>query len=635
MPHPFAPALRAAGLGVAFGLIAATTMPVAAAAQPKPAATLYSGGDILTMAGPSPAYVEALVEQGGRILYVGPLAGAIKAAGGGARQVNLAGRTLLPGFIDAHGHLVLASHSLLNADLIGVKSIPELLGRMKAHAATLPEGVMVEGMGYRAEQLAENRHPTKEELDTVSNSRPVFVQDGSGHQGSINSVLLKQMGWSANSKDPAGGVISRKPGSSEPSGHIAEAPVFAVLAAKPPLTPAQIRQGVGKAVALWTANGQTTASEMGFGLSDDDIDVARQLLDEKLLPIDLLLYAKQSFLEQVKAGRKAVLAQYADPASRALRLDGDTRYLNRVRLAGVKFWMDGSMDNAFMSQPYSNTPPGNTEKNFRGLAVDPQAAVEATVTTYWKSNRQVAAHAIGDQAVDNVLIAIEKAYAGQGLADHRPIIQHAQFLRPDQIVRAKKVGAITSFTAAGIYPMGDYLAQLMGQERVAWAGAAGSVQRAGIPWTMHHDMPAGVSPSLIYALWNIVNRTTKSGVVLAPQEKVSPYDGLRALTINGAYQFHEENSKGSLEPGKLADLVVLSANPLKVEPMAIKDIQVVETIKEGTSLYRHPSLTAGGTTTVSAPINEKDNCLVPHEQPQKPLNPSQQVTLERLLAPGP
>ena len=193
--------------------------------------TLYSGGDILTMAGPTPAYAEALVEKGGRIVYVGPLAGAVKAAGGGARQVNLAGRTLLPGFIDAHGHLVLASHTLLNADLIGVKSIPELLGRMKAHAATLPAGVWVEGLGYRAEQLAEKRHPTKEELDTVSNSRPVFVQDGSAHQGSINSVLLKQMGWSASSKDPAGGVISRQPGSSEPSGHIAEAPVFAVLAA--------------------------------------------------------------------------------------------------------------------------------------------------------------------------------------------------------------------------------------------------------------------------------------------------------------------------------------------------------------------------------------------------------------------
>jgi predicted amidohydrolase YtcJ len=430
-------------------------------------------------------------------------------------------------------------------------------------------------------------------------------------------------------------VITRKPGSSEPSGHIAEAPVFAVLAAKAPLTPAQIRLGVGKAVALWTANGQTTASEMGFGLSDDDIDVARQMLDEKLLPIDLLLYVKHSFLEQAKAGRSAVVAQYADPASRAPRVDGDGRYLNRVRLAGVKFWLDGSMDNAFMSQPYTNNPPGNTEKNFRGLAVDPQAAVEATVGTYWKSNRQVAGHSIGDQAVDNFLLAIEKAYAAQGPADHRPVIQHAQFLRPDQIVRAKKVGAITSFTAGGIYPMGDYLARLMGPERVAWAGAAGSVQRAGIPWTMHHDMPAGVSPSLIYALWNIVNRTTKSGVVLAPQEKVSAYDGLRALTINGAYQFHEEKTKGSLEPGKLADLVVLSANPLKVDPLTIKDIQVLETIKEGTSLYRKPALTAGDTTTAAATINEKDNCLVPHDQPQKPLNPTQQAAMDRLLAPKP
>jgi predicted amidohydrolase YtcJ len=620
-------------LGPSGAVAASTAGPALPAASPPP--TLFSGGDILTMAGPAPAYAEALVEKGGRIVYVGPLAGAIKAAGGGARQVNLAGRTLLPGFIDAHGHLVLASHTLLNADLNGVKSIPELLARMKAHAATLPDGVWVEGLGYRAEQLAENRHPTKEELDSVSSNRPVFVQDGSGHQGSINSVLLKQMGWSASSKDPAGGVISRQPGSSEPSGHIAEAPVFAVLASKAPLTPAQIRLGVGKAVALWAANGQTTASEMGFGLSDDDIDIARQMLDEKLLPIDLLLFVKHSFLEQAKAGRSAVVAQYADPASRAPRVDGDGRYLNRVRLAGLKFWLDGSMDNAYMSQPYTNNPPGNTEKNFRGLAVDPQAAVEATVATYWKSNRQVAGHSIGDQAVENFLIAIEKAYAAQGPADHRPLIQHAQFLRSDQIVRAKRVGAITSFTAGGIYPMGDYLAKLMGPERVAWAGAAGSVQRAGIPWTIHHDMPAGVSPSLIYALWNIVNRTTKSGVVLSPQEKVSPYDGLRALTINGAYQFHEEKTKGSLEPGKLADLVVLSANPLKVEPLAIKNIQVLETIKEGRSIYRNSSLSAGGATTAAAPINEKDNCLVPHDHPRKPLNPAQQATLERLMAPRP
>ncbi len=603
------------------------------AAPTSSAASIYSGGDILTMAGSQPAYAEALVEKGGRITYVGSLAGAIRAAGGGARQVNLAGRTLLPGFIDAHGHMILASHTLLNADLIGVKSIPELLERMRAHAATLPPGVWVEGMGYRAEQLAERRHPTKEELDTVSTTRPVFVQDGSGHQGAINSVLMRQMGWTAGTPNPAGGVISRQAGSSEPSGHIAETPVFAVLAAKAPLSAAQIRQGVAKAQALWAANGETTASEMGLGLSDDDLDVARQIIDERLLSIDLLLYVKHSFIDQVKASRSAVLAQYADPASRSARVDGDSRYLNRVRLAGMKFWMDGSLDNAFMSQPYSHNPPGNTEKNFRGLAVDSQAKVEATVAQYWKSNRQIAAHAIGDQAIDNFLVAIEKAYAAQGPTDHRPIIQHAQFLRPDQIARAKKVGAIPSFTAAGIDPMGDYLALLMGPERLNWAGAAGSVQRAGLPWTIHHDMPAGVSPSLIYALWNIVNRTTKSGVVLAPQEKVSVYEGLRSLTINGAYQYHEEKTKGSLEPGKLADLVVLSANPLKVDPLTIKAIQVVETIKEGRSIYRNPSLTTAA--SAAAPINDKDNCLVPHgDQAAKRLNPAQEATLERLMAPG-
>jgi adenine deaminase len=156
-------------------------------------------------------------------------------------------------------------------------------------------------------------------------------------------------------------------------------------------------------------------------------------------------------------------------------------------------------------------------------------------------------------------------------------------------------------------------------------------------------MPACVSPSLIYALWNVVNRTTKSGVVLAPQEKVSAYDGLRALTINGAYQYHEETSKGSLEPGKLADLVVLSANPLKVDPLTIKDIQVLETIKEGRSIYRHPNLSApAGTTPVNgkaasnqAPIGATDNCLVPHgNQPAKPLNAVQEKTLERLMGPG-
>jgi predicted amidohydrolase YtcJ len=159
-------------------LTAAWTVPLQARE-----ATVYRNGEILTMVGPTPTYAEALVERGGRIVHVGALAAAQRLAGTGGRQVNLGGATLLPGFIDAHGHFVLASHTLLNADLAGVRSIGALLERLRQHASTVPAGEWIEGNGYRVQQLAERRHPTRAELDTVSRERPVFVLDGSGHQG--------------------------------------------------------------------------------------------------------------------------------------------------------------------------------------------------------------------------------------------------------------------------------------------------------------------------------------------------------------------------------------------------------------------------------------------------------------------
>ena len=156
------------------GFIASLMLSASALAAP---ATVYSGGDILTMKGPTPAYVEALVEKDGKILYVGKRSDALRAAGKDARQVNLAGATLMPGFIDAHGHLIYATHTMLDADLAGVRNIPELLARLKAHAAETPEGDRIVGMGYRAEQMAEKRHPTRAELDTVSATRWWHLQN--------------------------------------------------------------------------------------------------------------------------------------------------------------------------------------------------------------------------------------------------------------------------------------------------------------------------------------------------------------------------------------------------------------------------------------------------------------------------
>ncbi len=530
-------------------------------ARADPQITLYSGGDILTMEGPTPRYVEALLERDGRILYVGGRDQARAKAGEGAQLVDLKGALLLPGLIDAHGHFILASHTLLNANLAGARSIPELIQRLQAHAASVPSGEWIEGMGYRVEQLAERRHPTAAELDQVSVTRPVFVQDGSGHDGAINSALQRRMGWSVAA--PAG-----------------EEWVFSVLQARPPRSPQRVREGVRRAAALWTANGQTTASELGFGLGGQDLAVLEQIKAEQLLPIDLVLYAKHDRRDQVLE-----------------RLGRAGRYHRRVRWAGVKVWLDG------------NTSAMATAS---GLDVPALAALllELRRDPRWAGARQLGAHAVGAQAAETLLQAMERATASAGPSDHRTVLHHGVVLHPDQVQRARQLGMGVSFTAAGLYPMGDALAKALGPERQAWLGPIGSVQRAGIPFSLHHDAPAGVSPSLMDALWSAVTRTTRSGAVLQPQERIAPYAGLQALTSHAAYQLFEEQRKGSLAVGKVADLVVLDANPLKVDPMAIRRIQVLATIKQGRWVYRSPQW-GGSAAGQREPVAHQDAAAVP------------------------
>ena len=637
-------ALRSQAAVIGFSCLAAltgcaTNTPTAPDVARTPAASAtyyYTGGDILTMVGDTPRYAEALLVKDGRIAAVGALAHVQQAAGPGATRIDLAGSTLMPGFIDAHGHLVYATHTMLDADLAGVKDIPELLARMKAHAAEVPEGERIVGMGYRAEQMAEKRHPTAAELDTVSATRPIGVSDGSGHHGVMNSALIREMKLTADTPDPDGGFFSRKPGSRELTGHAAESAWMGVLATRAPLTVAQTRKGVGRAVALWTQNGITTACEMGLGLSGDDIPIVQAIVDERLMPIDLVLFAKASSADRIITAayqiQKSRTAPHVDTSTAmlAVRPDLDQRYINRVRLAGIKFWLDGSVDTMFMSQPFTTNPPGVSTTDYRGVRVDPQVQLVAFLDKYWKSNRQIAAHAIGDEANEQFLLALEDVIRRQGMSDGRPVFQHAQFLRPDQIARIKAVDGTTSFTAGGLFAMGDYIASLV-PDRIDWVGAAGSVQRQGVNWTVNTDWPAGVSPSLMYAAWNVVNRVTRSGKPFAPQERVSAYDAMRSLTINGAYQYKEEKTKGTLEVGKLADLVVLDRNPVKVDPMAIKDIQVVQTLKEGVLVYnRKPDARATAKPADSA--DQVDRHVHGHAHaPARPLTAEQKQVLARLL----
>ncbi|MFN6189628.1 MAG: amidohydrolase [Planctomycetia bacterium] len=573
-----------------FGMLIALHVLTIASAAAAFADTLYTGGDILTMRGTAPEYVESLVERDGRILFVGPLAEARSLVDAKAATVDLGGKTLLPGFIDTHGHFVYFGKNLVDANLFGCTDIADLVARMKKQVEQTPADGWIVGFGYQARGLKEGRAPTSEELDQVSADRPVMIVDSSGHLGAANAAAFKAAGITAETPDPTGGMFTRKADGKSLAGPMEETALNAVRSKRPPFTGELAARTITGAAEVWASHGQTTAMEAGLGLGNDDIGIVLNAIDKQLLPIDLYVAAKDSALDDTLAAAYTVASQYNPQAGgiveklRAARPDLDRRYVNRVRLGGVKFWLDGSLDTAWFTQPYTQNPPGKSGA-FSGYRQIPDEALDAIFEKYWPTQLQIHMHMNGDAAADQALAAIAKAVKKHGMHDHRPVFVHASWLRGDQIEKMKVCGAIPSFLTAGIIPGGDAVVKLWGPERSAGAMASRSFLRAGLPFTYSHDAPVSPVPSILALVDAGVNRLSGSGKVVGPDERVGPYDSLRAVTSTAAYQLKEEKMKGTLEAGKLADLVILDKNPLKVEPTTIKDIAVVETIKEGRTVY--------------------------------------------------
>ena len=597
-----------------FALLAAALMlPAPALAADAPGATvpqaIYFGGDILTMAGKEPSYAEALVVEDGKIAFLGARDEAMQMKGEGTKLIDLKGQTLLPGFIDTHGHMIYFGKNMIDGDLFGSAGMADLLARMKAHAAKTPEGAWIVGFGYSATKMAEKRHPTIEELDQVSADRPVMVVDSSGHLGAGNSALFRLMGLSAATPDPEGGNFMRKPGGTELAGPMEETALFAVRAKRPSFTGELADRVATGAVELWASYGQTTAMECGLGLGDDDIDIVRNAIDKKLLKIDLYICAKDTVADKAIAAGQQVAVDYAvstddsvarqdlivmeanarpsDTATRLLaeRPDLDKRYINRVRLGGVKFWLDGSIDTAWFSEPYANNPPGKTG-SYSGFPQVSDEVLDAAFDRFWASDIQINMHMNGDAAVEQALRAIEKAVTKYGMRDHRPVFVHGSYMRADQIERAQKYGAIPSYLTSSIVSGGAGALFLWGGERGNKVMAANTLERKGMPFTFSHDAPVTPVPWILPLVDAGVNRAIADGTVIGEKERVSPYVALKAVTAYAAFQIKEEKTKGTLEQGKLADLVILEQNPLKVDPKTIKDIRVMETIKEGETVFR-------------------------------------------------
>lgn len=554
--------------------LAITTAPVIA----EDADAIYSGGDIITINDAAPS-AEAVAVRDGKILVVGTKDEVLKTKGDKTKMVDLGGKTLLPGFVDAHGHLGAVGVQAASANMLPApdgegNSIPELQRLLREWSAKHPKGIggsgWIFGFGYDDSQLKEGRSPNRDDLDAVSKDAPVLILHQSGHLVSVNSKALELANYTAETKDPAGGVIRRREGSQEPDGRLEEIAAFALVAKvigalDEPIQQELIREGM----KLYASFGYTTAQE--GRATPANIRTESDMAEAGALNMDVVAYVDV----------------YAYPTTiRPPWLSRD--YRGHFRIGGAKLSLDGSPQakTAWLTKPYHIPPPG-MDANYAGYpAIKDDAKVTEIVEKCFANHWQLLVHCNGDAACDQLIRAVRTATEKYGPGDRRTVMVHAQTVREDQLDAMKELNITPSFFGMHTYYWGDWHRDsVLGPERAAHISPAASAIKRGMKFTEHHDAPVAL-PSSIMILFSQVNRVTRSGKVLGPDQCVSVMDALKSMSINSAWQHFEEAHKGSLEAGKLADFVILDKNPLKIEPMALRDLKVLETIKAGNTIYK-------------------------------------------------
>jgi predicted amidohydrolase YtcJ len=555
-------------------LAAAALLAPASWLRAEPAERIFRGGPIVTVNPAQPA-AEAAAIAGGRIIAVGSEADVMKLSGPATVVTDLAGRTLVPGFVDGHSHffsLVSVQTSALCASPPAgpctsvadvIKQLRELQARRK-----IPAGGLIEGFGYDPDLLAEKRSPTKQELDAAFPDNPVMIVHVSGHGAMLNSKALAKFGITAATPTPPGGVIGREPGSQEPSGLLFETaflPIFAQVSGPgPDETLELLRTGQ----ELYARQGITTAQE--GATMKQQLDLLRVAAARGLLEIDVVALPFITEIDEIFAGKPPM---------------AEKDYTGRLRVGGVKIVSDGSPQGktSWFTTPYLTGGPTG-EKDWRGEPSFPQPELTAMVKKVYDGGAPLFVHVNGDAAIDAFLEA-HRAASGDDPARPRGTVGvHSQFIRRDQLEKYKAWNITPSFFTLHCFYFGDTHVANRGLAQAEFISPLKSARALGLRPTNHTDF--NVTPlDQLFTIQTAVNRVTRSGRVLGAGERVTPLEALEAITIDGARQYGEEARKGSIEPGKVADLVILSGNPLTVEPAAIKEIRVEETIKEGKTIW--------------------------------------------------
>lgn len=510
---------------------------------------LYYGGPIYTMEKTNPT-AEALVTADDKLVFVGASSEA-RSLFPNAEEIDLHGKTLLPAFIDAHSHFSSTAMSFLQISLRGCCSWTEIGRRIKAFLMTTPPspGQWITAVGYDHNILAEKRHPSKAFLDRCCPDHPLALHHTSGHMGAFNSPALNAMGITAQTPVPKGGRIDFN------TGYLEENAFVSAIKQIPMPDADQMADAYVRAQAYYASYGVTTIQE-GM-MVRELLPMYQALLARNALTLDVVLYCGLEDFHPI--------------------CDALENRSSKLRMGGYKIFLDGSPQGrtAWMRKPYV----GSDDCGYGTMTTE---AVAQAIQTASAENRQILAHCNGDAAAAQFLEAVEKT---GHIAALRPVLIHGQLLGLDQLPSVKALGILPSFFIAHIYHWGETHVQNFGLPRAETISPAGSANALGIPFTFHLDTPV-LPPDMLETIWCAAVRQTKSGRTLGAEEKIDVQSALEAVTVNAAYQYFSEDRIGSLRPGKQADLVILDEDPFSVSAEAIRNIQVLKTIKDGKQIYQ-------------------------------------------------
>ena len=516
--------------------------------------TLYFGGPIVTLE--EPRYAQALVERGGRIAYVGDREEAERLAGPGARRVDLEGRALLPAFLDPHSHLLACAYARLQVPLGECAGWGEITDRLSRHVQErgVQPGEWVKGTGYDQNALAEGAAPDRFCLDRACPNNPVVIQHASGHAGVFNTLALERLG-ALN-----GDCGLERDGQGELTGRGEENPFLDLLGRIPMDGLEDVLRAFQGAQEEYASHGITTAQE---GLLQPVMaPVYQEILRRGLLYLDVNAYVPPADYDRLRG-------QFAQGVSASP---------GTFQVAGMKIFLDGSPQGgtAWVREPYAGGGCGtSTMTDGQVLSAFRQAL---------DRDAQLLAHCNGDRAAEQYLTLLAQAEREAGKKLCRPVMIHAQLLGLDQLERVKALGVIPSFFVAHVYHWGEIHVENFGLDRAGRISPAGSALAWGIPFTFHQDSPV-IPPDMLETIWCACVRRTKTGRVLGAEERIPVEAALRAVTQTAALQYGLERELGTLRPGKRADFVLLSGDPLRTPPEELKKLQVERTIQRGRTIW--------------------------------------------------